>query len=116
MTAEAASLSWRGAETIADAKGAIADRADIALNLPADFHHAVCVHLMPPAQGPRPAAVKIEGGAELLARLAEIHGLESIAELEAPVAQAHARVCVLSPSPTVLIVCRRGGTPEPASP
>lgn len=112
MAARPTNLCWRGAQTIADAKDAIAHRASIALSLPAGFHHAVQQRLLTAAGDRRRESVDVEGGAELLARLAEIKGLATIAELQAPVTEAQARVRVMSPSPTVLIVCQRGRSAE----
>lgn len=96
-------LQWRGDETVASMREAIVRRTDVELQLPADLHHALCSRLNPdvsPAHGQR---LDLSGGAELLARVAEIASLSALAALEDPVYRAPARVRVVSPAPTILI-------------
>lgn len=114
MTAESTSLLWRGSETIDAAKTALANRVDVELHLPAGFHHAVFSRFAAPAVAAGMESVDIVGGAELLTRLADIRGLEPLVRLETPVLRARATVHVVSPSPTIAIICRRHRTTEPA--
>ncbi len=103
MTAETTRLQWRGGETVASLREAIARHADVELELPADFHHAVASRLkpdLPPAHGQR---LEVSGGAELLARVAGIAGLSALSSLEDAVYRAPARVHVVSPVPTIRI-------------
>lgn len=96
-------LQWRGDETVASMREAVARHADVELKLPAAFHHAVCSRLSPdvaPGHGQR---LDLSGGAELLAQVAEIAGLSALARLEDAVYRAPAEVRVVSPAPTIII-------------
>lgn len=110
MTAEVTNLLWRGARTVDAAKAALERGVRVDVSLPAGYHQAVCARF---AAGPRGGvqAFDVEGGAELFARLARIHGLEPLAGLETPAS----RVRIVSPSPTVSIVSERARA-EPTSP
>lgn len=114
MTARVIDLMWHGADTVEAASAEVRRSTDVALHLPASFHHAVAAHFRSPDAHSSVEAVGVNGGAELLARLCAIHGLEPLAALVPPVERAHARVRVSSPSPTVAIR-RRGGAGARAS-
>jgi len=107
MAAGITDLMWRGAETVAAAKSALARGAAVKLQLPAGYRHAVCARLGSRAAAQAAETLDVAGGAELLARIADIGGLEGVAELAAPAAHTRARVRVVSPSPTIAIVCER---------
>lgn len=103
MTTETMRLQWRGDETVASMREALARRVNIELRLPADLHHAVASRLKPgvaPAHGQR---LDLSGGAELLARMAGIAALAALARLEDAVYRGSARVRVVSPAPTLYI-------------
>ena len=106
MTAEVATLMWRGARTIDAAERALAGRRDVELQLPAGYHHAVSAHFASPGVTVG-GYVDEEGAADLLTRFRAVRGLEHIASLEQSVRRAQARVRVVSPSPTVTIRCDR---------
>lgn len=105
MTAPVNDLAWRGASTVQAARNALSLNVDVELRLPATYHHAVCRHLRKTAAAQVSESLDLRGGAELLARLADVHGLEQIAELELPAARARAQVRIVSPSPTISIRC-----------
>lgn len=94
---------WRGAETVRAVSAALAQRSDVALHLPANFHHAVAACFRARNTSDPIETIDVTGGAELLRELSAIQGLEHMAELQGPVARAHARVRVVSPGPTVAI-------------
>jgi hypothetical protein len=103
MKAETTRLQWRGGEAIVSLREAIAQRANVEIELPADFHHAVSSRLkpdLPPAHGQR---LEVSGGAELLVQVAGIAGLSALAAFQDPVSRACARVRVVSPAPTICI-------------
>lgn len=100
-------LPWRGVETIEAARAALAAKQSVELHLPAGFHHAVYAHFRRELESAE--QVDVSGGVELLQRLAEIRGLDPLADLEPSITQAHAAVRVLSPSPTVLITLEGSG-------
>ncbi|MBI3897076.1 MAG: hypothetical protein HY308_02135 [Gammaproteobacteria bacterium] len=100
MTASHHQFPWRGAETIALLRDALARHDDVQLQLPADYHNAVFMHF---GSDLGPECVNVSGGAELLRELARIHGLDTLAQLESSIAASSAVVQVMSPSPTVAI-------------
>lgn len=110
VTAELISLLWRGAETVGAARTALAHRIDVELHLPADYHHAAYRRLRSPAYAETAQRRDVAGGAELLGRVADIQGLEDIAQLEAPATGVRARVRIVSP--TIAIVCARDAATE----
>lgn len=99
-------LIWRGTETIHAARAALARQGTVAVQLPADFHHAVYARLHPACRPGDVEALDITGGPELLARISQIPGLDPLVQLERVAAEARARVRVLSPSPKVVITAR----------
>lgn len=105
MTAQTTDLLWHGAQTIEAAAAALSNHANVALHLPANFHHAVVAQFRSRNTQTPNEVVDVIGGAELLAKLSSIRGLEEIAGLEAPVQEAHAAVHIVSPSPTIAIRC-----------
>lgn len=103
MKAEPTRLQWRGDETVASMRDALVRHADVELQLPADFHHAVYTRLNPDAAAAHGQRLDMSGGAELLAQVADIAGLSALATLEDAVYRAPARVRVMSPAPTIRI-------------
>lgn len=103
MAGATTGLLWRGTETIGAACDTLARHGRVEVQLPTDFHHAVFARLHPHAPPGQVEEVDVSGGAELIARISSIPGLDALARLEQPVAAAHARVRVVSPSPKLLI-------------
>lgn len=103
MKAETTRLQWRGEETVTSVRDALARHADVELQLPAEFHHAVYTRLSPDAPAAHGQRLDRSGGAELLAQVAGIAGLSALATLEDAVYRAPARVRILSPVPTIQI-------------
>ena len=103
MAGTSTDLLWRGAETVRAACATLARHGKVEVQLPADYHHAVFTRLHPQASPGQAEEVDITGGAELIARISRIPGLDALARLEEVAAEAHARVRVVSPSPKVLI-------------
>lgn len=101
MAGATTDLIWRGAETVTAARAVLAQYGNVEAQLPPDFHHAVFVRLRPQAPPGRAQEVDISGGAELLAHIARIPGLDALARLERPLTEARARVRIVSPSPKV---------------
>lgn len=97
-------LLWRDRQSTREARKALAEFGRVELDLPPNFHHALFAHLQPRAEaGHRPEVLDIEGHAELLRRIADIQGLDDLAELADMVAEADGSVRVRSPSPTITL-------------
>ena len=90
-------VTWRGPKSIAEIARKLAQRKAVAVSLPWSFHHALCVQLSDYAKVH--GMLDVSGGAELLARLAEVTGLQELARLREPVRLAGATVRVHSPPP-----------------
>lgn len=103
-------LMWHGRATVDVARAAVSDHRDVELQLPAGFHHAMLVRFQSGAAPGREAGVDIEGGPELLAQAAGIHGLDALGELQEPVVREHARVRIVSPSPKIVITAERAAS------
>lgn len=103
----AINLTWRGRETVDAAQAAIVDRHDVEVQLPADFHHAMFARFYPDAAPGTVEALDVQGGAEILARAADIRGLDALAQLQEPVRRGHASVRLVSPSPKLVITADR---------
>lgn len=101
---EAINLMWRGRETVADAIAAVQRQARIEITLPAGFHHALFSRLHPEADDAAVEEVDETGGAELVATMATLAGLEAMAELEAPLARAGYRLHLVSPGPLLSLI------------
>jgi hypothetical protein len=106
MTARITNLTWHGSETVEAATTALGRAIDVQLHLPANFHHAVVERLRVSQAPSTVEAIDVTGGAELLARVGGIAGLEHVAALAEPAQQVHAEVRVVSPAPIVAIHCR----------
>lgn len=100
---------WEGSQTLAAVRAAMNERRDVELQLPADLHHSVFVHLKSAGDHSAAESVDVIGGSELLRRLARIDALAPLAELERSLGSAHAQVRVVSPSPKIFI--HFGGAP-----
>jgi len=96
-------LNWRGAKTVQSLASFLERQGSVALNLAPELHHSLFVHLHPQASPGQPEEVDVQGGAELLARIAEIPGLEALATLVAALQTARAQIQVQSPAPILRI-------------
>ena len=100
-TTEPVPLRWPGARTLPAARAAIRSRRAVEIELPLEMHHALCVQLHPGAPPTAAAELSEQGGAELLAPLAEVAGLEPLSGLERALRRARYRVHLSSPDPTL---------------
>lgn len=100
-------LMWHGRATVDVARAAVSDHRDVELQLPAGFHHAMLVRFHAGVMPGRSDMLDVEGGPELLAQAAHIHGLDALGELQDPVVREHARVRIVSPSPKIVITAER---------
>ncbi len=96
-------LRWQGAPSVKAARGAIAAGNRIEIELPLEDHYALYRHLHPEATR---AADQLDasGGAELLASIASVAGMEDVRKLRAAVERAHYRVRVTSPEPLLTLI------------
>lgn len=104
-------LIWEGQTTLTALRGLVEARINFELQLAPDYHYALFRHLYPDATAGEPEWIDMHGGAELLERIAEIHGLNELAELAAPIAAAGGSIHIQSPSPGISV----SFTTEPAS-
>jgi len=104
-------LNWEGSETVAAVKPVLRGPCRIELYLAANYHHALYRHFHPAAPPGRIEALDERGGAELLARLAEIEGLAPLAQLQDAVAERKGEVRITGPATVTIDVtstARRG--------
>jgi hypothetical protein len=96
-------LRWQGAQSIKAARDAIAAGRRVEIELPLEDHYALYRHLYPQVKR---AAAKIDasGGAELLAAIADVAGMDDARKLSAAVARANYRVRVTSPEPLLALI------------
>lgn len=95
-------LNWEGAETIATIASVLHQPCHIELNLAANYHHAIFRHLHPDAPPAQLEALDEQGGAELLAKLAEIEGLQPLARLRDAVAESKGLVRISAPAMVII--------------
>ncbi len=96
-------LIWEGRTTLTALCNLVQARISVELQLPADYHFALFRHLYPNASAGEPEQIDVSGGAELLEKVAEIRGLNELAELAAPIAAAGGQVHIQSPGPGILV-------------
>ena len=92
-------IRWHGKETVSEAARFISEGHNIEIDLPDGYHHACFSHLYPNADPDEPEFIDEENGDWILARIAEVAGLESIGDLREPVRKADAKVIFKSPPP-----------------
>jgi hypothetical protein len=97
-------LRWPGTGTLKAAREAIRNRSTVEIELPLEVHFALYAHLH--AHEPHGSAENIDtsGGAELLAPIASVAGLEELGRLEPAVRRGHYRVCLVSPQPRLRLL------------
>lgn len=96
-------LIWEGQTTLMALLSLVQARISLELQLAPDYHFALFRHLYPQAATAEAKQIDVSGGAELLAKVAEIQGLNELAELVAPIAAAGGRVHIQSPGPGILV-------------
>lgn len=96
-------LSWEGKTTLPKLHELVRTRMNFELQLPPDYHFALSRHLLPHAAPDESEQIDMTGTAELLTKVAEIRGLQELAELAVPVAAAEGHVQIQSPAPGILV-------------
>jgi hypothetical protein len=96
-------LLWEGQSTLGKLRELVQARNNFELQLPQDYHFALFLHLYPDAPPGGPDLVDVSGTAELFKKVAEIRGLEQLADLVEPVTAAQAKVHIQSPAPGILV-------------
>lgn len=96
-------LRWEGPQSVKAARSAIAAGNQVEIELPLEDHYALYRHLHPEATR---AAEQLDasGGAELLASIASVAGMEDVLKLRAAIQRAHYRVRVTSPEPLLTLI------------
>lgn len=97
-------MRWDGAHSVKAARSAIASGSQVEIELPLEDHYALYRHLHP--ESPRGGAEDIDasGGAELLASIATVAGLQDIQYLQPSVQRSHYRVRLTSPEPLLRLI------------
>ena len=90
-------ISWNGSQTIPQVAANLFKRQRTVLSLPIGYHPAVSARLYPTARVRK--SVDRIGDAKLLARIAEIEGLEELARLVTTMQMVGARLRLRSPAP-----------------
>jgi hypothetical protein len=96
-------LRWPGSETLKAARAAIRSGAPVQIELPLEVHYSLHKHLYPLGAPRASEDIDTAGGAELLAPIAAVAGLEDLRELESAVRQGHYRVRLTSPDPRLTL-------------
>jgi hypothetical protein len=96
-------LQWPGLDCLKAARKALNAGAEVEIELPEGVHYALCRELQ--------AAERLHasGGAEILERIAVIHGLEELAQLGSAVKHALYGVRITSPDPVVVLTPPKRG-------
>jgi hypothetical protein len=96
-------LRWDGPHAVKAAREAIAAGSQVEIELPLEDHYALYRHLHPEAKR---AAESLDesGGAELLASIAAVAGMEEIRHLQAAVRRARYGVRLTSPEPLLRLI------------
>ena len=96
-------LRWEGAESVKAARSAIAAGNRVEIELPLEDHYALYRHLYPRATRAEDH-IDASGGAELLASVASVAGMEDVRKLHAAVERARYQVRVTSPGPLLTLI------------
>jgi hypothetical protein len=97
-------LIWPGAESMAAITHALDEGRDVELVVSTGLHNAFISRFASDAHPKFEGQMDLRGGPELLRRLADIAGLEPLAELEQPLRERGWRVAILSPVPRILLL------------
>jgi hypothetical protein len=92
-------LRWPGTGTMKDARAAIRRGEPVDIELPLEVHYALFKHLHPDRPHTPSEEIDASGGAELLAPIATVAGLQDLKELEAVVRKSGYSVRLTSPEP-----------------
>jgi len=92
-------LRWPGTGTMKDARAAIRRGDPIDIELPLEVHYALFKHLHPDRPHTPSEEIDASGGAELLAPIATVAGLQDLKELGSAVRKARYSVRLTSPEP-----------------
>ena len=92
-------LRWPGTGTMKEARAAIRRGDPIDIELPLEVQYALFKHLHPDRPHSPSEAIDTAGGAELLAPIATVAGLQDLRELEPAVRKARYSVRLTSPEP-----------------
>ncbi len=106
-------LLWEGSATIETALAALHRQAVVELELPESYHHALRAHLQPEAAPGQGNGISVSNGAELIARMAEVRGLEGLHALAKAVDETAAEVSIESPMPRLRIRPRKSTAGPP---
>lgn len=96
-------LAWESLPSVQAARQAMKAGAQVRISLPQGTHHALFQHLHPGAARGTPESFEIEGGPELLPRIAGVAGLEEVRKLEATARRLRYRVALSTPDPTLVL-------------
>lgn len=94
-----AALRWPGTGTLKEARAAIRRGLPVDIELPLEVHYALYKHLHPDRAHSPSEEIDASGGAELLAPIATVAGLQDLKELEPVVRKARYGVRLTSPEP-----------------
>lgn len=96
-------LIWPGAESMVALKRALQEGCDVELVLSAGLHNAFFNRFEANAPLDSEVQVDVQGGADLIAQLKDIAGLEPLAELEQTLRDGGWRVAIISPTPRIML-------------
>lgn len=97
-------LLWHGPETVSTARSILERKQSVKLQLAANYHHAFAAHLNLDVSKEQSEDITLEGGPELLSRIAEIRGLEKFSDLVEPASQANASVRLEDPALVIISI------------
>jgi len=97
-------LGWDRSQSIKAARSAVRSGSRVHIGLPLEVHYALYRHLHPDAPRGPAEEVDASGGAELLAQIATVAGLEELGELQREVRRGRYRVRVTSPEPLLRLL------------
>lgn len=97
-------LRWPGAETLKAARAAIRNGSPVEIELPLEVHYALFKHLQTGRAEGAAEDIDTTGGAELLAPIAAVAGLEELKRLETAVRRSGYQVRLTSPEPLLRLM------------
>jgi hypothetical protein len=103
MTCKREVLIWPGAESMQALKRGLQEGREIEIVLSAGLHNAFFNRFEPDAPPDAEVQVDVQGGADLIAQLKSIAGLEPLAELEQTLRDGGWRVAITSPTPRIVL-------------
>lgn len=97
-------VQWPGLDALKAARDGIKRGCEVAVELPVGTHYALYRQLHPGKSGRDAGRVDAAGGAEMLAPIAAVSGLEELARLRAAVQCVGYGLRLTSPEPTLLLI------------